>query len=189
MKTVALDIGGVCLNLHHDKCMEYFGCNSTESTEALMNVTEKFERGFINENEWLISFRNIIDHDFSDEEICSGWNIIIGNDIPGIAEWIREMIADGYRFIYFSDTSSLHLFEIYRKFSVAHLINGGIFSFEVKAKKPESAMYEAFEEKYGKPVLYLDDRIENIAGGKDYGWNSHLFTGIENLRKTLSTGV
>lgn len=185
MKTVALDIGGVCLELHYNRCREYFGIKSQELPQPLLKATDQFERGLIAETDWLQQFRIASKGELSDDEICLGWNIIIGNDMVGIAELIREMTALDYCFIYFSDTSPLHLFEVYRKFSVAHLITGGIFSFEVNAKKPEAAMYEAFEAEYGKPDLYLDDRVENIAGGEKFGWNSHLFTGVENLRKTL----
>jgi glucose-1-phosphatase len=185
-KTVALDIGGVCLNLHYDLCFDYFGYSMDKPMpEAVMNAVEQYERGLINEAEWLESFRVHVRADISDEDIRHGWNLIIGQDITGIAKWIREMIANGYRFIYFSDTSQLHLLEVCRNFSAAHLIYGGIFSFDVKAKKPEAAMYEAFETQYGKPDLYLDDRQDNIAGGSEFGWNSQLFTSVEDLRKTL----
>ena len=237
-KTVALDIGGVCIKLHHDRCFEYFGYSNEPPPEAVMRAFDQFERGLITEAEWLAVFKNNLSPDFqppateqlnnvepsghksleletcnidaikgcqfnltahhqtatppttgdglvSDEVIRYGWNMIIGQDILGIAKWIREMIADGYRFVYFSDTSQLHLLEVCRNFSAAHLIYGGIFSFDVKAKKPEAAMYEAFEAQYGKPDLYLDDRADNIAGGKKFGWNSQLFTSVENLRKSF----
>ncbi len=185
-QTVALDIGGVCLNLHYDRCFDYFGCAVNEQVpDVIMNAVDQYERGLINEAEWLESFRVHVRADLSDEDIRHGWNLIIGQDITGIAKWIREMIADGYRFIYFSDTSQLHLLEVCRNFSAAHLIYGGIFSFDVKAKKPEAAMYEAFEAQYGKPDLYLDDRPDNIAGGKQFGWNSQLFNSVENLREVL----
>ena len=47
-------------------------------------------------------------------------------------------------------------------------------------------MYEAFEDQYGKPDLYIDDRPDNIAGGKQFGWNSQQFTSVEELRSVLS---
>jgi len=236
-KTVALDIGGVCIQLHHDRCFDYFGHSTAEPIpDAIMQAFDQFERGLISEAEWLDIFKHNLKADFkppvapqlnnvtvgaaqslelgvcncdaltgcqfnlsaheqpitshqtgddlvSDEVIRYGWNLIIGQDIPGIAKWIRAMIADGYRFVYFSDTSQLHLLEVCRNFSAAHLIYGGVFSFDVKAKKPEAAMYEAFEAQYGKPDLYLDDKPENIAGGEKFGWNSQLFTSVETLQK------
>ena len=186
-KIVALDIGGVCINLHFDRCLDYFGHSIAEPIpEAVMKIFDQYERGLINETEWLESFRVHVRADLSDEDIRHGWNLIIGEDINGIAKWIREMIAVGYRFVYFSDTSQLHLLEVCRNFSAAHLIYGGIFSFDVNAKKPEVAMYEAFEVQYGRPDLYIDDRPDNIAGGKQFGWNSQQFTSVEELRSVLS---
>ncbi len=183
-KTVALDIGGVCIQLHHDRCFDYFGHSIDEPIpEPVMIAFDQFERGLINEAEWLKIFKTHVGTNLSDADIRYGWNLIIGQDIAGIAKWIKEMIADGYRFVYFSDTSQLHLLEVCRNFSAAHLIHGGIFSFDVRAKKPEVAMYEAFEAQYGKPDLYLDDRPDNIAGGTAFGWNSQLFTSVEALKK------
>jgi putative hydrolase of the HAD superfamily len=238
-KTVALDIGGVCIQLHQDRCFDYFGYSTAEMIpDAVTQAFDQFERGLMTEAEWLNIVRHNLNSDFkppaapqfnkattgtaksfergscncdalagcqfnlsaqeqliaskqtgdemvSDEVIRYGWNLMIGQDIPGIAKWIREMIADGYRFVYFSDTSQLHLLEVCRNFSVAHLIHGGIFSFDVRAKKPEAAMYEAFEAQYGKPDLYLDDRPANIAGGEKFGWNSQLFTSVETLQKNI----
>ena len=76
---------------------------------------------------------------------------------------------------------------MYAKLSFAHLISGAITSFEVGKQKPHAAMYRAFEEKYGIPALYIDDRENNIQAGLNYGWNCHQFTTIELLKKKIQT--
>ena len=185
-KTVALDIGGVCLSIRYDLCFDYFDCSSNQIVQdKLLQIAEQYERGLLSETEWLENFRQILGKNLNDKAILRGWNMVIGEDIPGMVKWLKEMIADGYRFIYFSDTSQTHLLEVFKKFSANNLICDGIYSFNVVAKKPESAMYEAFEAQHGKPDLYLDDRVGNIAGGTKLGWNSQLFTNVEDLRRKL----
>ena len=95
-------------------------------------------------------------------------------------------LASGYRLVFFSDTSSIHMLEVCRKLSFANLVTGGVFSFKVKARKPGAAMYEAFETRYGKPCFYVDDRPDNIQAGISRGWNSHQFVSAAAMRHALT---
>ena len=185
-KIIALDIGGVCLHLRHDLCCRYFGFNGISAIpQEVFASIEKFERGLIDEQEWLAKFRQATGGRFTDNEMIEGWNLIIGDDIAGMPELMQELIESGYRLVFFSDTSSSHLLEVYRKLSFANLVTGGIFSFKTQAKKPNSAMYEVFEAQYGKPCFYVDDLPDNIQGGIRRGWNSHLFVSASAMRRAL----
>ncbi len=96
-----------------------------------------------------------------------------------------EMVSAGFRFIYFSDTSSIHMSHFFRSNDFCHLVSGGVFSHEVGAKKPEAKMYETFERDYGKPWLYIDDRQCNIDAALERGWNARRFTSPDTLRSAL----
>ena len=96
--------------------------------------------------------------------------------IPGMVEVLRELALHAYRLVFFSDTSECHIMKLYHDADFAHLVSGAVFSYEVGARKPAAAMYEAFEERYGKPCFYLDDKPENVEAGRRHGWESHLFT-------------
>jgi FMN phosphatase YigB (HAD superfamily) len=184
-KFIALDIGGVCIKLRHGQCLEYLGFSDdlSQVPGELLAAIDRLERGTIPESEWLEVFQKNTGNRFSDEQLCYAWNLIIGEDMDGMPELIREITELGYSFIFFSDTSRLHIMDAYRKISFVHLISGHIYSYDVGAKKPEQGMYEAFEKTYGKPCFYLDDKPENIAGGERHGWTSHLFTSAEGFRK------
>lgn len=185
-KLIALDIGGVCLNIRHDLCCRYFGFNGLSEIPAnFLHAMEKFECGLIDDKEWLAEFRMATGGRFTDNEMVDGWNIIIGGDMAGMSELMSELAGSGYRLIFFSDTSSIHLLEVYRKLSFANLVTGGIFSFKVKSRKPGAAMYDAFEARYGKPCFYVDDRLENIQAGISHGWNSHQFVSAAAMRHVL----
>ena len=50
------------------------------------------------------------------------------------------------------------------------------------------AMLEAFEARFGKPLLYVDDLPELVSGAKAHGWNAAVFqsaTQVETLLRQL----
>jgi len=182
-KVIALDIGKVCVNLRFDLCRKALGYDDlVEPPAALVRLCAKFETGDCSVEHWLKVFHRITKNQFTDDQIFEAWNLIIGDEIEGMSELIREIIALGFRFVFFSDSNEPHIMHCYRNLSFAHLVSGHIYSYEVGAQKPSDAMYEAFEAEYGKPFFYLDDKECNVEGGRKHGWESHLFTTADHFR-------
>jgi glucose-1-phosphatase len=185
-KTIALDIGNVCIRLRPGKCAEALGLPpSIGIPEELMDSVDKIERNLISEQQWMKDFHEITDHQFTNYQLRSAYNQVLGEEIEGIKEFLQQKTEEGYRIIFFSDTSEIHINSVYRELSFANIITGGVFSFDTGAKKPEPGMYEAFEKLYGKPDIYLDDKLENIKAGRKRGWNSYVFSNIDKLMKEL----
>lgn len=183
-KVIALDIGNVCLEIRHERTLNYLGRSSIEEVpENFMIKIDLLERGLISNTGWLAEFQKITENKFTDDELIHAWNLSIGEPLEGMEALITEITEAGYKFVFFSDTSELHITRVYDSLPFAHLVSGRIFSYEVGAKKPENKMYEAFEKLYGKPCFYLDDKPENIEAGKKHGWKSHLFKNAGNFRK------
>jgi FMN phosphatase YigB (HAD superfamily) len=77
----------------------------------------------------------------------------------------------------FSNTNDLAVEYIRRKFSFFRDFDGYIFSYEVKAMKPDAKIYEALEKlagRRGADILYIDDCPENVAAGAARGWGTIL---------------
>lgn len=182
LKVIALDIGGVCINLHYEEILKFFDTNIPKEFTAVSNMLEK---GIITRIEWLNIFHYLTHNKFSDNELLTAWTGIIGKTIEDMPDLAKELVDAGYKLVFFSDTSEGHIQEVYRNLSFANLVTGSIFSYEVGSKKPDKKMYEAFENEYGKPVFYADDQPINIDAGQNNGWDSHLFTSTENMRKAL----
>lgn len=183
---IALDIGGVCLKLHPEKAFAVLGFEEPETLPAeFAAVTDMLERGVITGNEWLTVFRHLTGDKFSGKKLRHAWAMIIGEAIAGMPELAHELVAAGYKLVFFSDTSEIHMQEVYRKLSFSNLVTGCVLSYEVGHKKPDAKMYAAFENEYGKPAFYVDDHAANVEAGKRCGWNSHLFTTAANMRQTL----
>ncbi|HBC88992.1 MAG TPA: hypothetical protein DCZ94_18795 [Lentisphaeria bacterium] len=185
-KFIALDIGNVCLKLRFERCFYALGCAGDERhSDRILRLAERLGRGEISECEWIKCMHRETREQFSDKEILENWNLILGDEIPGMHELLGEMRELGYEIIFFSDTSSIHISRIFDYLKLTDCVAGGIYSYKVGASKPERKMYEAFEIKYGRPFLYSDDREENIEAGIRSGWFSHLFTSVDLLRKTF----
>ena len=186
LKVIALDIGGVCIRLHCKKALNTLGITNIKDIPVeFTNATNMLEKGIITSVEWANVIRYLTENRFSEHELRTAWSMIIGQTIEGMQELAQELVDAGCKLVLFSDTSEIHMQEVYRNLSFANMITGCIFSYEVGVKKPDEAMYKAFENEYGKPVFYADNCPANIEGGQREGWNSHLFTSPENMRKAL----
>lgn len=182
-KYFALDIGNVCLKIQTERCLGALGYSSiTEIPLEFQAECDRYEKGAISTGEWLAAFMKVTGGRFTESQLANAYNLILGDEIPGMYHFLDEVAKLGVRMIFFSDTSDLHINHIYRHLPLAVLVGGGIFSFETGFKKPEPGMYEAFEKTYGKPCFYADDKPENIEAGLKRGWRSHRFVSVELLR-------
>jgi FMN phosphatase YigB (HAD superfamily) len=185
MKTIALDIGNVCFKLAYEEFHKHLNLD-TEKNKIFFQMAEEFECGRVSEEEWIEKFYNITQQRYSQKELISIFGNALGTEIEGMGEIIKQFTEQGYRVIFFSDISPTHLRQVYVKLSFSYLISGAITSFEVGKQKPNDEMYIAFEEKYGVPALYIDDRENNINAGIKHNWNSHQFTSVKSLNEYIA---
>lgn len=172
------------MRIHAERCLLALGYSADTNIPFEFHVAcDKFEKGIIPSETWLRVFKEVTGGRFTDKELASAYNLILGDEIPGMYDFLDEITKLGCRVIFFSDTSELHINYIYRYLPLAVFVSGGIFSYKTGFKKPESGMYEAFEITYGKPCFYTDDRADNIEAGLKRGWRSHRFVSVELLRK------
>jgi FMN phosphatase YigB (HAD superfamily) len=185
-KIIALDIGGVCLRVHLKRTLDYFGLTISgldEVPEQYRTAFYEWECGRLGEDEFVAMVCQLSGRQFSAAEVQHGWNLMIGEDLPGAGEWVRDMLAAGYQPVFFSNTSRWHLDELRGKLSFAHLIPDGLYSFDAGYEKPEAAIYQIFEKRFGRPAAYFDDRADNVAAGQRAGWPSFVFTELAQARK------
>ena len=97
--------------------------------------------------------------------------------IPPMIEIHAELHRRGVPTYIFSNTNDLAIEHVRRNFPFFRDFDGYIFSYEVKAMKPDAKMYEALEKlvrRRGVDIVYLDDRPENVAAGAARGWRTIL---------------
>ena len=108
--------------------------------------------------------------------------------IPPMIELHAELRRRGIPTYIFSNTNDLAIEHIRRNFPFFKNFDGYIFSYEVKAMKPDAPIYHALEKMTGKrgdEIIYIDDRAENIAAGAARGWRTILHETPEQSRADL----
>jgi FMN phosphatase YigB (HAD superfamily) len=73
-----------------------------------------------------------------------------------------------------SNTNDLAIEHIRRSFPFFGNFEGYVFSYEHGAMKPDAKLYQRIEEMAGasrEKILFLDDRLENVAAAQARGWH------------------
>ena len=188
---VALDIGGVCLSLRHDEVARELGHESFR--DLLRNHPESLadalahEMGRIDTDLFVERMAQRLQ--LARDEFLRWWNSMLGTEISGMAELVRDLRTAGFRPAFFSNVGNLHFPALLPMLSFSNLVERGILSYEIGVMKPEPEAYEAFETQIcggGTPALYLDDREENIEGARSRGWNTHLFHDADDAGKRIA---
>lgn len=185
-KLVALDIGGVCVELHFARALARLGLSSFAMLGTRFHeLNRALETGACGEAEFWRGMEELFGGRFSQSELAEIWSSIIGDAFPGMGEAIRSRHGR-YRFVFFSNTSVCHMRTVFERIgSFSDCIEGGVYSYEAGCIKPEPEIYELFEEKYGVPDFYFDDNRDNVAGAKKRGWNAFVFTSAKDFASIL----
>ena len=181
-KTLALDIGGVCIRLRPQRVFETLGFpEDTPLPPDALKLIDDYNCGRADNAQFCDGLRAVTQRPFSDEQLQAAWNLFLDAEIPTTTQFLRKLWNRGWHIVWFSDTQPWHLDCLRKYVSYAKEIPEGIYSFEVGAQKPSPLMYEAFEQRFGKPDLYLDDRLDNIQGALARGWNAVQYRETEEL--------
>ena len=186
-KIIALDIGNVCFSIDKNAWLDklHISPDNIALRKELTDKKNKLEVGIISEDVFLTKLNDLTGKSFSKNELIAIYCSIIADEIFGMNDLISDLVNSGYKIMFFSDTSSIHLNYVYSKLSFAHLILGGVFSFKVGAFKPDIKMFNEFERRYGKPAIYIDDLEKNCIAAEKIGWNAHCFTSTETKLRDL----
>ena len=96
--------------------------------------------------------------------------------------WVQKLKEKGINVYYLSNYSEFSIAANPEVLDFIPYMDGGVFSYEVKAVKPEPKIYHCLCEKYGlKPeeCLFTDDVPVNVAGAKACGFYGVVFEGYE----------
>ena len=199
IKNIVLDVGKVLVQWEPVEAMRKLGFSEDE----IMAINEavfasgkwgETDRGTLSNEEYLALF---CEGAFAfKDQIYTLWdniNLAIWQ-FPYVKEWIRSMKTAGYH-VYILSNYGEHTYRKTREDSLdfLSLVDGAIFSYEVKVIKPDAAIYEALCKKYNlipEECVFLDDLPANIDGAKAIGMQGIVFTGLkEALEELKKAGV
>lgn len=181
---IALDIGNVCLQLHLAESAAALGLDFSKPFPAdITDLCRKYAVGQVSTPEFLRIMSALTG--YSECQVKRAWDIEIGEALPGMTEAVRAFSARGVEFVFLSDTNDLHMTKIRRTLPFVNLVKGAILSQEIGVCKPDPAIYEAFETRFGIPDLYFDDLEKNILGAQKRNWNAVQFKDVHQFRSEI----
>jgi 2-haloacid dehalogenase len=190
---VVFDLGKVLVDFDYSIAARKVAARSARAVEYLRSFLEsspllvQYETGRLTRGEFFA-------------EICratgfQGTLVEFGEFFADIFTAIPPMIKlhaglrrRGIQTYIFSNTNDLAIEHVRRNFPFFRDFDGYIFSYEVKAMKPDPQIYEALEKitgRRGAEILYLDDRPENVAAGVARGWRTILHETPEKTRVAM----
>ena len=182
MKILALDIGNVCVKIDFNNFARTLGIPAMP--EAVKDLQRDLECGRITDEAFVYCASNACSCD--PQTFLKAFNSILIEAVPGMDELVSTLDKYGFEARFFSDISQTHLIRTYKLFPAADNVPDGMFSFVAGAQKPDEAMFAAFEDEFGIPALYVDDRAELIEAAKARNWNAIQFTTAGALSKALA---
>jgi len=193
VKNIVFDVGRVLVEWKPEVAMEKLGF-SQDAIRALNHAFfttgywNETDRGVMSDEEILALF--VQEAPEYEKEIYEFWenmNLAIWQ-FPYAKEWIWECKAAGYG-CYVLSNYGKHAFECTKKeLDFVPLMDGTIFSYEVKLIKPDVAIFHALCEKYDlipEECVFIDDLTANVEAARKSGMQGIVFTGLEDVKRQL----
>jgi putative hydrolase of the HAD superfamily len=193
------DLGNVLLSFSHERMCrqmaEAAGASQELVREALFGTAEtpsvqwRFERGDLNALAVYEHFcERVGARPDMDRLFAAGCDIF--DEIPASVALVQRLAEAGHRLGIMSNTNSIDWSFVTSRFRfLDRLFAHFVLSFQVRAMKPERAIYEHAVRLAGAPageVFFADDRQENVVGALAVGLDAVLFTSPEQLADELA---
>ena len=196
IKTIIFDIGGVLLNIHPEKTLNFFE-NVTELSinqlqeSIIWDIYYQYEIGELDDSQFYGSINNLFPEDkkISEGDFWHGWKLLLGEQTK-----VVNLLTTFYERIpiwLLSNTNPWHI-QYLKSCSEYHFhkfITGAIYSYDVGYRKPDNIIYNLTMEIIGvsgEEILFIDDDQENIKAANETGINAIVYEGMEKLIATLA---
>ena len=181
---IYFDLGRVLLDFTHERGFQQIAGVSGLSVDAVRQImvdqglSDSYECGTLSTAEFHSEFCRQSGSSLDLDALSMAWGDIF-DIMPQSIRLASSLKAAGYRIGILSNTCEAHWEFAKQRFVVLSQLFGPVVtSYEVKAMKPDPAIYEAAAKKAQTPperIFFLDDRAENIAGAEACGWHARLF--------------
>jgi putative hydrolase of the HAD superfamily len=146
-------------------------------------LEDRYERGAISTEEFRSTIKQECGLSCADDFFDEAYGDIFWHN-RALCDLLPEL-ASRYPLLLLSNTNELHA----RKFLVQfkdefHYFRHLLLSHEVRARKPERAVFETATRLAGcrpEEILFFDDIECHVAGARAFGWNAVVFRGVEDL--------
>ncbi|WP_341840826.1 HAD family phosphatase [Chitinophaga caseinilytica] len=122
------------------------------------------------------------------------WKEMLGGDIPGTVEILKELKESGQYKLYALTNWSNETFPIALiEYPWLQWFDGIVVSGREKMRKPHAAFYQLLTDRHAidkSQAIFIDDNLRNVKGAEAFGIESIHFQSPEQLREALlSRGI
>ena len=193
--TVIFDVGNVLIDFDWNGFMsrEFPGANEKLIAKLDEDVwgSGRWDRLDAGDNPEDV-FKSIIDYDPGHETELTKIFKNVGDTLRKRAStpaWLKDLKSRGYRLLYLSNYSHYVMKANPEVLDFLPLLDGGVFSCDVKLIKPDPKIYEALAKKYSLipgECVFIDDLEKNVEGGKNFGFHGIQFLNLKQAQEDLN---
>jgi glucose-1-phosphatase len=177
-RALIFDIGNVLLRFDFQLALQKLARHADTAAEAILEqidaVKDPYEAGRLTRAEFQAKAREILRYSGSDGDFVSAWEDIFTENQP-VVDLVRRL--HGRLPLYLlSNTNDMHVDFILRRYSIFQLFDDAVYSYKVRAAKPEREIYEIAARQFGvRPAetLFIDDLLPNVEGARAFGFHAH----------------
>jgi glucose-1-phosphatase len=189
LKTIIFDMGNVIIPFDFRRgyaALEEHAAIPAAEIPARIRATAlvpELESGRMEPRPFVAALNEALGTRLSYEEFCRIWTAIFLPETLIPAELVQEL-RKKYRMMVLSNTNSIHFEMVWEAYPILRHFDHLILSHEVKAMKPEPAIYAAaLAEARARPeeCFFTDDIADYVEGARRAGMQSEQFLGYEKL--------
>lgn len=184
IKTIILDIGNVLIYFDGERMLrqvsEVCGISFAEATKLYVHqeLGILYEKGIVSSSEFHEHFRQIAKKPFQENEFWNAFTDIFSPHLE-MEEAVLELKKTGKPLLLLSNTCEAHYSYLCRHFKFLASFDHPILSFEIGARKPERALFDAaLKIANCKPeeCFYTDDVAAYVEAARKLGIQAETYT-------------
>lgn len=192
-KAIIFDIGNVLIHFDAERMLRQIshvlGISESQAIDLYMHqeLGILYEKGLVTSEEFFQRFRQLAQLPHADEAFWRAFCDIFKPN-PEMETLIRDLKERGQRLVLLSNTCEAHFDYIYKEFELLTLFDSAILSYQVGARKPERAIFEAAVKAAGVPpqqCLYTDDITAYVSAARELEIPAVTFTSASAIRLHL----
>ena len=194
IRACVFDMGRVLVDFCHERMLrqmaEVCRCEPTSLREYLMDsgLLLRYEQGEFSEDQMHALFEEFLGYEILRADLDRAASDIF-TEKPEMLDLLHQLRQHGLKLVLLSNTSRNHFEFIRPRFPFVELFDAYVLSYEVKALKPDPAIYHAAVEVAGcrpEECFFTDDIAENIAGAHACGLQAVQFHNRAQLTAALA---
>ncbi|MGB8168828.1 MAG: HAD family phosphatase [Chthoniobacteraceae bacterium] len=179
IRAVLFDIGNVLLKFDFSVALAKLAaqCAVEEPVNVLAHIDQiklGYEDGQIDRAAFLRSVFDVLRYRGTEAEFISAWEEIFDPNEPMIA--LVEELHGQLPLYLLSNTSDIHREYFFRNYPFFQRFAGGVYSYEVRASKPNREIYDITARQLGidpTTTFFIDDLLPNVEAARAFGFHAH----------------